>query len=62
MRRAARTGQARALREQSDVALSEMARGLKVGPSTLSLWERGLRRPTAEHALKWARLLRSLSS
>lgn len=60
MRRAAATGQARALREQANVTGAELAQQLRVSTSTLSLWERGLRRPNARHAEQWARLLREL--
>ncbi len=61
MRRAARTGMARALREQAGITGAEMARRLGVTPPALSLWERGIRRPNAEHAQAWAEVLRGLT-
>ena len=62
MRRAARSGQARALREQAGITGAEMARKLGVSTASFSLWERALRRPTAEHAEAWAQILRDLAS
>ena len=62
MRRAARSGQARALREQAGISGAEMARQLGVSAAAFSLWERGFRRPNAIHAQDWARLLRDLAA
>jgi hypothetical protein len=60
MRRNARNGTARATRELHGLSVGEVARKLGVTTPTVSLWERGLRQPSAEHAEQWDSILRSL--
>jgi transcriptional regulator with XRE-family HTH domain len=62
VRRLAATGSARAMREAARLSLSEVAVEIGVHPSTVMRWERGERQPTAEHAGKWAALLRELAA
>ena len=54
VRRLFRTGRARRLRQQAALSVRELAAMMKVDPSTLSRWERGLTTPSAEGALAWA--------
>lgn len=62
VRRLARNGGARALRQAAGVSASEVARDLNVTPGAVSRWERGLRVPRGVTAERWAELLRRLSS
>ena len=61
VRRLASTGGARALRMGAGLSLREVADELGVSAAAVSRWERGLRRPGGRLALKWGRLLRSLT-
>ncbi|MGZ5212351.1 MAG: helix-turn-helix domain-containing protein [Actinomycetota bacterium] len=60
-RRLAESGSARVLRQGAGLSLMEVAREIDVTPSAISRWERGLRRPHGEPALRWAALLRGLA-
>lgn len=62
IRRVARNGAARAIREGACISGSELARQLEVSPAAVSRWERGERIPRADKAEKWAQLLRKLSA
>lgn len=52
---------ARALRIAAGVGLREMASAIGVVPSTLSRWERGLRRPRSAAAVRWAEAVRNIA-
>jgi transcriptional regulator with XRE-family HTH domain len=60
IRRLARNGGARVIRESAGLSASEVARELNKSPATVSRWERGERVPRGEAAEHWARLLRQL--
>jgi transcriptional regulator with XRE-family HTH domain len=62
VRRLARNGNARQIREGTGLSASEVARELGVSPGAVSRWERGQRAPRGEVATKWAALLRRLSA
>jgi transcriptional regulator with XRE-family HTH domain len=62
VRRLARTGNARTLRESAGLSISEVARELGVSPAAVSRWERGQRVPRGASAERWARLLRQVSA
>jgi len=62
VRRLARTGTARLIREGAGISASEMARALGVSPAAVSRWERGERAPKSDLAEAWAALLRRLST
>lgn len=57
VRRLARSGEARKLRQRSRVSLREMASEIGVDPSSLSRWETGETAPRAEAAFRWATAL-----
>lgn len=57
VRRLAVTGAARALRENAGLSLSEVALDSGVHKTTISRWERGLRRPRGEAAARYLRVL-----
>ncbi len=61
VRRLAKSGGARAIREGADISGPELARELGVSPSSLSRWERGLRSPRGDAAKRWAAALRKLT-
>ncbi len=61
VRRLARTGGARVIREGAGFSAAEVARELGVAPSTVIRWERGERLPRAEAAHRYAQLLKRLS-
>jgi DNA-binding transcriptional regulator YiaG len=61
VRHLAETGAARAIREAADVSLAEAAAPVRVDRSTISKWERGLRRPRGEAAIRYLRLLEELA-
>ena len=61
IRRLARTGDARHLRETAGLSLMELAAELHVAPSTLSRWETGKTSPRARVALRWASILSELA-
>ena len=62
MRRAARSCQARTIRENAGISASEVARELHVRPSSVSRWERGERRPSGDVSVQWARILLELEA
>jgi transcriptional regulator with XRE-family HTH domain len=62
VRRLARNGGARAIREGAGLSASETARIVGVSPAAISRWERGERTPRSEKAECWAQLLRRLNS
>jgi transcriptional regulator with XRE-family HTH domain len=57
VRRAARSGAARRLRELAGVSQGELAAALGVTPSAISYYEAGKRRPSAVIAERWATAL-----
>ena len=61
VRRVARNGGARAIREGAGLSVSEVARELGCSPSAVSRWERGKRSPRGDAATEWAALLQRLS-
>ena len=61
-RLAAATGEARALRTNARLSLSDVARVCGVDPSTVHRWESGKRTPRGLAAMRYARLVRSLRS
>ena len=56
IRESARQGATREARLRAGLSLSEIAVALRVSKTTVSRWERGLRRPTGAAALRYARL------
>ncbi|MEU7978320.1 helix-turn-helix transcriptional regulator [Micromonospora sp. NPDC049081] len=56
----ARSGDAKRIRQQAGLTMSQVAAVVGVGESTVSRWEGGSRKPRGEHALKWAALLNEL--
>ena len=61
VRAAAANGTMRDRRHAANVTTPELARALGVSVPTLSRWERGLARPTLEHALLWREALDTLA-
>jgi transcriptional regulator with XRE-family HTH domain len=55
------SGRAKSARKTADIGLGEIAEALGVSHQAVSLWERGLRTPRAEHALAYGRLLGQLT-
>ena len=62
IRRQAVTGILRARRVAAGVGLREFAPAVGVSPSALSRLERGLVRPTPDHAVRWEAALRAIES
>jgi transcriptional regulator with XRE-family HTH domain len=62
VRRLAKSGAARALRESTGFSASEVARELGVSPATVCRWERGLRSPGERDAERWALVLKRMSA
>ncbi len=62
VRRLAKSGTARALRESTGFSASEVARELGVSPATVCRWERGLRVPGERDAERWALILKRMSA
>lgn len=62
VRRLAKTGAARAIRESTGFSASEIARELDVSPATVCRWERGLRVPGEHDAERWALVLKRMSA
>jgi DNA-binding transcriptional regulator YiaG len=56
-----RTGRAEAIRINAGLVRSDIARTLKVSPSTVGRWEKGARVPRGEMAKRYAKLLRDLA-
>lgn len=44
-------------RERQERSLSEVARTMGCAKSSLSTWERGIKSPTLDNAIKWAQAL-----
>lgn len=59
-RKAVRTGEAIELRLAAELSQGELARAVGVNAATVSRWEAGLRKPSGEAALRYARGLRLL--
>lgn len=51
----------RLVRVQAGIGLNEMAATIGVDASSLSRWERGIRRPLATGAIAWARALKAIA-
>ncbi len=62
VRRLARSGGARQIREAAGLSLPELAAELRVHPSTLWRWETGKTAPRASTALRWASVLSRLAA
>lgn len=60
-RNAAQSGRARRLREACGLSQCEVARLVGVRPSTINRWERQLRVPHGDVAVRWAEVLRELA-
>jgi transcriptional regulator with XRE-family HTH domain len=61
VRRLAKNGGARAIREAAGISVAELARSIDVSPAAVSLWERGARVPREDLALRYAAALELLS-
>ena len=61
IRRLARTGAARAIREEAHISLREMARDVGTTRASLSRWERHESSPRTLAALRWAEVLEGLA-
>lgn len=57
----ASTGAAKAIRQSAGVSLAEVAADVGVTRSCVHRWERGVRRPRGDAALRYLRLLEELS-
>jgi transcriptional regulator with XRE-family HTH domain len=62
VRASLRSGKAKALREAAGLSQRDVAEAVGATAPTISLWERGLRRPLSDSAIKYGRLLRILAS
>lgn len=62
IRRMTTTGAARALREEAELSLSELAAEAKVHRTTIHRWETGRRRPRGDAALRYLTALDELSN
>jgi transcriptional regulator with XRE-family HTH domain len=62
IRRLARNGSARIIREGAGLSASEIARELGVSPAAVSRWERGQRVPRGIVAEQSAQILRKLNA
>lgn len=60
IRRDATAGRMRERRELAQAGLTELALEIGVSAPALSRWERGLARPTPEHARRWEAVLREI--
>ena len=60
VRRDATAGRMRERRKIAQAGLTELALEIGVSAPALSRWERGLARPTPEHAQKWDTVLREI--
>jgi len=61
-REATRTGRGTRIRDQLRLSQGEVARAIAVAPATVSRWEAGVRQPSGESAIRYARLLRALEA
>ena len=62
VRRLASSGEARRLRETADLSLSEIASEVGVDTSTIHRWEKGIRRPNGDAAIKYLKVLDRLAT
>ena len=60
IRRIARNGEARLIRETAGLSPAEVAEAIGASPLTVRRWERGDRAPRGDAGLRYARLLRDL--
>jgi DNA-binding XRE family transcriptional regulator len=60
MRRWAKTGVARQLRQEAGLSLAEMAQAVGASRSALHFWETGQRVPRPDNAARWAEVLEGL--
>lgn len=60
VRAALSNGEARRLREAADLSISEIAHACGVDQSTVWRWERGMRKPRGEAALRYGQLIEDL--
>ena len=58
----AESGEGRAVRERARVHVREVAREVRVSPSTVLRWEAGETFPRAEAAVRWVRALERLEA
>ena len=58
----AASGAAEAIRRSAGLSLYETGRALNVSPSTVLRWERGESRPHGPRAVRYAELLRQLTT
>lgn len=61
LRRMVETGAARALRLDAGLSLAELAEPVQVHRGTISRWERNVRRPRGEAAVRYLRVLEELA-
>jgi transcriptional regulator with XRE-family HTH domain len=61
-RKIALSGAGRRIRESNQLSLQEVADTIGVSAPTLARWERGLSRPRAAAALRWAHALETLTT
>jgi transcriptional regulator with XRE-family HTH domain len=61
-RQAAKSGRGRRLREISGLSQLEVAAAVGVSQAAVAKWEAGERAPHGEPAIKWARVLRAMTS
>jgi transcriptional regulator with XRE-family HTH domain len=57
VRRLGADGTARHIREESGLSMADIAADLGVSVSTISMWERGIKSPRSEIALRYGALL-----
>ena len=61
LRTLTKSGEARTIREDARLALSDIAQSIGADPSSVGRWERGECLPRGEVALRYARLLEHLA-
>lgn len=61
-RRMASSGEAKAIREEAGLSLSELAGGIPVVTTTLWKWETGRSRPRPDAAVRWIQILDDLAA
>jgi DNA-binding transcriptional regulator YiaG len=61
LRALTKSGEARAIRESAQLALSDIGQSIGADPSSVGRWERGERLPRGVVALRYARLLERLA-
>lgn len=62
IREATHSGEAKVIRLAAHLTRAELAQAIPVHPLTVYKWERGLRTPRGDYALRYARLLRALEA